>query len=74
MKPYIPAELVCSWLTSTTQQLGAELSLLVAPNLPAKAAVHSAHEDCTTFRDLYPAGNDLKLLAWCCAAVPDCDV
>ena len=66
---HIPTELVRSGFASATQQLGAELSLLVAPHLPSKAAVYSAHEDCAAFGDLYSAFRNLTLSAWCIAAI-----
>ena len=64
----IPAELVCCGFASATQQLGAKLSLLIAPHLPSEAAVHSAHEDCATFGDLHSAFRNVTLSAWCLAA------
>ena len=68
-KDAIPTELVSSRSASATQQLGAEISFLVAPNLPSKAAVDSTHEDCAAFADLYSALRNLMLSAWCLAAV-----
>ena len=62
----LPAELVCSRLATTTQHLGAHLSMISAIHLPAKAAIHSAHEDvCTTFGDLHPADEGQEFCARC---------
>ncbi len=70
----LPAELVCSRLATTTQELCAHLPICCAIHLPAEAAVHSTQECSTAFGDLYPVaaqgcyrlGYSIRVHGQCC--------